>query len=256
VKGINVCGEGPAIVLLHSSLSSNKQWLGLVNLLKNHFTIINIDLLGYGNAEQVVDTIGYNFDVEVERILTSVQSVIGNDKFHLVGHSCGGAIALKMAVEIPDVPLSLSLFEPVAFHLFNKESEESKLMTNFTEQIDLRDNESAAEAFVDFWNGDGYFKCLPDKAKTLMTLGIDKVRLDFKGIMFEKYKLEQLDNIKVPSLFLFGKYSPKLSQVLSENIILNLPDVESHEIAAGHMAPLSHARLVDSLIADFLINRT
>ena len=86
-----------------------------------------------------------------------------------------------------------------------------------------------------------------------MTLGIGKVRLDFKGIMSEEYQLKQLEGVNIPSLFLFGKYSPQLSQVLSQEIILNLPNVESHQVAAGHMAPLSHAKLVDSLIADFLI---
>jgi len=251
-KGITVCGNGPAVVLLHSSLSSAKQWQNLVNALKSDFTVINIDLLGYGDAEQVSDNRNYSFTVEVLRILAAVKSVTRAQKFHLVGHSCGGAIALKIATERPNSVLSLSLFEPVAFHLFSAGSEELKQIMQFYEQVHQLSNKHATQAFVDYWNGQGYFQQLPVKMQQQMTLGIKKVVLDFKGIFAESYGVELVSQIKLPCLFLSGKYSPELSQKLSNKIISYLPTVEYHQIASGHMAPLSHPQLVEPLIIDFL----
>ena len=40
------------------------------------------------------------------------------EKFHLIGHSYGGMVALQLAAQAqPQRVRSLSLFEPIAFHL-------------------------------------------------------------------------------------------------------------------------------------------
>jgi len=246
-KGVTICGQGPAIVLLHSSLSSSNQWQNLVNKLKNNFTCINFDLLGYGAAEQVVDKENFSFMVEVKRIYKVLAQVIPDRKYHLVGHSCGGAIALKMAVESPDNLLSLSLFEPVAFHLLA-----DKQVFNFADEIAVLDDKQATETFVDYWNGAGYFRSLPEKLQQMMSKNIDKVKLDFKGIFSENYQLTKLKRINVPALALYGKGSPIVSQALSKKIISHLTLVESEQINAGHMAPLSHPELVEPLIEQFI----
>ena len=41
-------GSGHLIVLFHSTASSLKQWNSLINLLKNEFEIIALNLFGYG----------------------------------------------------------------------------------------------------------------------------------------------------------------------------------------------------------------
>ncbi|MBA6365484.1 hypothetical protein H4J42_17215, partial [Colwellia sp. BRX8-8] len=68
LKGAYISGQGTPVVLLHSSLSSARQWQPLVKLLEPHYLVINIDLLSYGNAEKVADELNYNFDVEINRI--------------------------------------------------------------------------------------------------------------------------------------------------------------------------------------------
>ncbi len=89
LSGVYVTGQGPAIVMLHSSLSSANQWQGLTNQLKDNFTIINFDLLGYGQAPKVKEEKTYGFETEINRINSVLDDVIPNQPFHLVGHSCG-----------------------------------------------------------------------------------------------------------------------------------------------------------------------
>ena len=255
-KGIFVSGSGPAVVFLHSSLSSSRQWQPLVAQLEGDFTCINIDILGYGAADKVADPDNYNFTVEAERINQAINTAIGDQPYHLVGHSCGGAIALKLAVEAPHRLLSLSLFEPVAFHLLPLGTEERAMADAFGQQVARVDNYKAAEMFTELWNRPGFFKALPPKMQASMANDMTKVVLDFKGLTSEQYTVADLGAIKAPSLFLTGKYSPALSHHLAEQIISGLAQVKSVEILAGHMAPISDSGLVLPLIKEFIEQHT
>ena len=254
-SGVHVSGQGPAVVFLHSSLSSSRQWFPLVQSLNQNFTCINIDLLGYGLADNVTeqDKENYSFDVEVKRIIANVSSIIGDRPFHLVGHSCGGAIALKMAVEAPQKLISMTLFEPVAFHLLPIDSQERRTSDDFARYVDIDDNYKAAEIFTNFWNSEGFFNALPNKMKALMAKDMPKVRLDFRGIMAESYTLDDVEKVLVPCLLKVGEDSPELSKYLAEKIVSSLPNGELKLTSGGHMAPISHAEEVLANKAEFIL---
>ncbi|MFB0979992.1 MAG: alpha/beta hydrolase [Alteromonadaceae bacterium] len=253
-SGIYVSGAGIPVVLLHSSLSSARQWQLLVKLLEPNFLVINVDILGYGNADKVTDEQNYNFDVEIKRIEKVLCAVSPNQPFHLVGHSCGGAIALKLAVEQPKKILSLSLYEPVAFHLLEQESEARALSDEFTRKVDIDNTHQAAEIFTDFWNNEGFFQSLPPKVQASIANDMPKVRLDSKGLMSENYSLADLSGITCQTLMMTGEYSPDLSHLLSNKIKDSLSNVEDKRFPTGHMGPLSHSDLIHPAIADFIHN--
>ncbi len=251
-KGVYISGQGTPVVLLHSSLSSARQWQPLVKLLEANYLVINIDILGYGKAEKVIDKQSYNFDVEVLRIKATLNAVAKKQPFHLVGHSCGGAIALKIAVEQPENILSLSMYEPVAFHLFEQGCEARSLSDEFANKVDIEDKYQAAEIFTNFWNQEGFFRSLPQKMQDLMANDMPKVSLDFKGLTAEKYSFDDVAKIICPSLMMTGKFSPKLSHLLALNIENALTDAKHQSFPAGHMGPVSHSELIHPAIAEFI----
>lgn len=251
-SGIKVSGQGPAIVLLHSSLSSSKQWLWLVNELEQNFMVINCDFLGYGDAEDVSNPEHYSFEMEVARIHQALDILIPNQSFHLVGHSCGGAIALKLAVENPKRILSMSLYEPVAFHLLAKGTAERDEAESFANAVAGKTQHQSAEIFTNFWNQEGFFKSLPTKMQDLMAADMDKVNLDFKGLIGEQYNLNDVGSITAPCLLMHGQYSPHLSVHLASLIIGALDNVKELSFPAGHMAPVSHASLIQPAISEFI----
>ncbi len=250
--GVHVSGSGPAIVLLHSSLSSAKQWLPLVSVLKASYTCINIDILGYGKAPKITDSEHYNFDVELKRIRQVIENTIEAKPYHLVGHSCGGAIALKLAVEAPEKLLSLSLYEPVAFHLLKQGSVQRELAESFASKVAIKDSYEAATIFTDFWNAPGFFQVLPEKMKSLMAADMEKVNLDFKGLISEQYSLHDLSRVTAKSCIIIGQYSPSLSQQLGSSIAQALPNATELTVSAGHMGPISHAQMIQPKIANFI----
>ncbi len=255
-NGIHVVGEGPAVVLFHSSLSSAKQWLPLVGMLKSHYKVINIDSLGYGEADDVLDATSYSFNTELERVNQALLSIIGDKPFHLVGHSCGGAIALKLAVENPEKVLSMSLYEPVAFHLLPENSEAKKLSDSFANEVNTSDAYLAAEKFTDFWNKKGFFRSLPPKMQSLMSKGMKKVNLDFIGLTSETYSLIEMKNIKAPVLIMVGKNTPELSKILSKLIASPFESIKYLSFPAGHMGPISHADIIHPSIAEFIYDNS
>ena len=48
-------GSGPLIILFHSTASSLNQWHSLINLLKNEYEIIAINLFGYGLTSKWIE---------------------------------------------------------------------------------------------------------------------------------------------------------------------------------------------------------
>ncbi len=257
MDGVTISGQGPAVILLHSSLSSAKQWQNLTKTLSAQFTCINIDLLGYGKAPSVTDIKGYSFATEITRIEQILVDANITGPYHLIGHSCGGAIALKMALEMAQQNmanlLSVTLFEPVAFHLLEQQNNHAVKL--FANKLRRESNLDAARDFVNYWNGEGYFQQLPQVVQTQMAMGMDKVNLDFNGIFAEQYSLADLRALSCPVLLMLGKYTSAESQQLSKAIGDAISHCQLVRIDSGHMAPLSHPQLVEPVIVDFLIKQ-
>ena len=106
-------GSGTSVVCIHSSASSSGQWRALMERLSDRFRVIAVDLYGSGRTAAWPQDQPMHLDDELA-LLRSVFRAAG-DRFHLIGHSFGGAIALKAALADRDRLLSLVLYEPVLF---------------------------------------------------------------------------------------------------------------------------------------------
>lgn len=252
-KGIYISGNGPAVILLHSSLSSSKQWLPLVNSLKEKFTVINVDILGYGAADSVEDANSYSTSLEINRIKQVLKQLNIEDKpYHIVGHSFGGALSLKLALEAPHLVKSLSLYEPVPFHLLEKGSEAESLLNDLFKRVNVDNLFIAVEEFMDYWNDKGFYKNLPERVKKSAAQEMKKVNIDSKVLMAEKYGPSDINKIASPVLMMTGKKSPKLSRALADIIVKNLNNVQLEQVDASHMGVISHADIIQPIIYQFI----
>lgn len=104
------------VVLLHGTPSSSFIWRNIVPALvaANH-TVYVYDLLGYGLSERPWDK---NSDTSVSGqvpILVGLLHHWGLQKFHLVAHDIGGAIAQRLAVFEQHFLKTLTLIDTVSF---------------------------------------------------------------------------------------------------------------------------------------------
>jgi pimeloyl-ACP methyl ester carboxylesterase len=98
-------GTGPALVLVHGSLSSSADWLGVAELLASRFTCFVMDRRGRGLSG---DSASYSIEREYEDI-AAVLAAAGPEA-SLMGHSFGAICTLGAAMRTP-VP-RLILYEP------------------------------------------------------------------------------------------------------------------------------------------------
>jgi len=111
-------GSGDPVVLLHSSGSSATQWRSLAERLGERYKVIAPNLYNYGGTSQWPGRRPFHLECEAEIVLALLKRV--NKRAHLVGHSYGGAVALHVAGLRRDLLQSLTLIEPVAFHLLRE----------------------------------------------------------------------------------------------------------------------------------------
>ena len=111
-------GTGPTIVLLHGFAADKEVWLETAKLLTPHFHLIIPDLPGWGESTRVANA-SYNVDAQAARLQTFVQT-LQLQRFILVGHSMGGAIAGVYAAENPEHVSELALID--SFGLKYKEN--------------------------------------------------------------------------------------------------------------------------------------
>lgn len=250
----------PVVVLLHSSASSSQQWNGLAETLATRYRVIAPDLCGYGAARPFAVPAGpHSLAHEVEAIERKLALLVGPTRqFHLVGHSFGGAVALKFTSLHAARVLSLTLFEPTAFHLLDPGSpvlsEVKAVAAGVRRALGPFATLAAAGAFIDFWNGPGSFARLPEERKAAFCGHIPKIQCDFEALFGDTLDLAQCRAIATPVCMLSGRQSPACAYVVADTLYSALSGriKEFYTIDSGHMGPITHTRTVNPIIERFL----
>jgi len=100
VKG----GNGPPLLLLHGWPQTHAEWHRIAPELAEQFTVVAIDLRGYGDSSKPEDGTnhaGYS-KREMARDGVEVMERLGFERFAVVGHDRGGRVAHRMALDHPD----------------------------------------------------------------------------------------------------------------------------------------------------------
>jgi pimeloyl-ACP methyl ester carboxylesterase len=246
----------PPVVLLHSSMSSRSQWAALMAAHGADYRFIALDLLGYGKAPhpEAASHAAFSLGQEVDAVRAALSSELGDsESFHLVGHSYGGATALRLARTMPERIRSLVVFEPVAFHLLDAADPARMQVCDVVAAINAAaSEEDAARQFIDYWNGAGAFDTLPPVLRERFTAQVAKVKLDFVALLGEPATVRDMQTIDVPALVLYGSTSPASTRAVAALLTPALPRASALQTPGGHMAPITHANDVNQAIAAFL----
>jgi pimeloyl-ACP methyl ester carboxylesterase len=96
----NVIGGGPAVVLVHGWLTSSRLWEQLAGRLAQRFTVYTLDLSGFGESDKPIAGYGVR---NGSRLLYAFCAHFGLTRANVIGHDLGGAMAVKLAADHPDV---------------------------------------------------------------------------------------------------------------------------------------------------------
>ena len=110
--------DGRPVMLLHGFPSAGYQWRSqMVALADVGYRVIAPDQRGYSPGARPPDIADYSMDLLVEDVF-GIADAAGFEKFHLVGHDWGAAVAWAAAIADPDRLVTLnpvSVPHPAAF---------------------------------------------------------------------------------------------------------------------------------------------
>jgi pimeloyl-ACP methyl ester carboxylesterase len=247
-------GAGVPLVCIQASASSSGQWRPLMDRLAGRFRTLAVDLHGCGKSPDWPADRPLTLADEVA-LLEPVFEGVG-DRFHLIGHSYGGAVALKAALAGPGRLRSLVLFEPVLFALLNTEDptqpasrEISAVRDDTIAAVDRGDLDTAGARFVDYWMGTGAWASMPDARRRPVATAMRKVKSEWHAAFEEPAPLRAFAALDVPTLCLVGSDSPASSRAVARLLAKTLPRVTEVEIdGVGHMGPVTHPDRINALI--------
>ncbi len=255
--GYSIQGSGPPIVLLHSSMSSKSQWGALIKELEVNCRVFAVDLLGYGDLTYPKIEHSFSLTDEIEWLETIFDKEIGTaTPVHLVGHSYGAAIALKLSHKHPKRINALTLFEPVAFHLLSRNDiafkEIERVYSSLKKKLLCGGEKAATEIFVDYWSGTGTFVDLSENAQKATVKRVKKVVLDFQALFQEPLSLKDYANISVPCCLISGQQSPFPTRRIMALLKETLPNNVFHQVSGGHMSPVTDTSEINRIIGSFV----
>ncbi len=93
-------GSGPPVLMLHGNPATRSLWRPLVERLQGQRTLITLDLPGFGATPAPGDRTGYAL-LNLAGTIIRFADHLGLERFDLVGHSFGGALALCVGAAVP-----------------------------------------------------------------------------------------------------------------------------------------------------------
>ena len=92
-------GSGPVVLLVHGITGRADQWVPVMELLSERFTVVAPDLLGHGlSAKPRGD---YSLGAYAAG-LRDLMLALGHERVTVVGHSLGGGVAMQFAYQFPE----------------------------------------------------------------------------------------------------------------------------------------------------------
>ncbi len=266
----------PAIILLHGFPESHRTWRHQIpELAKTHF-VIAPDQRGFARSSKPEGVDKYTPDKPVADLL-ALATHFGKDRFVLVGHDWGGAIAWMAALQHPDRIERLVIVNAPHPFVFQKSlyddmeqraasqyirafrnpalDEQVAAMglgrffdTSFAKHVDPALVASERAAYLDEWGQPGAITAMLNwyRASAIVVPAMDETpaRPAFLDAPFPP--------LRMPVLVIWGMRDTALLPVQLEGLDALIPDLAVVQVDAGHFVPWEKPQPVTDAIREWL----
>lgn len=234
------------VLALHCSLAHAGAWSALAETLSG-ITMTAMDFIGHGRAVDWDGTSDLHACSTAEAVAMATE-IGGGQPVDVIGHSFGGTVALRMAMERPDLVRSLVLVEPVLFAAARESPEWPGFIEDhrsFGTRIQTGDRLGAARQFHALWGSDEGFDDLPPRMQAYILDRIHLITAPWNVVLEDAPGLlapGRLESLGVPVLLVEGGASPSVIGAINRVLAARLPQASRFILpGGGHMLPISHA---------------
>jgi lipase len=236
---------------LHCTLAHGGAWKRLARRLSGRFHMVAPDMVGHG-AGPPGDRDRDFHDESTEYALRHMPE----GPVHLVGHSFGATVVLRLAIEAPGRVASLTLIEPVLFAAAPDGAEKranADTLGRMGPMIDAGDEAGAARLFLSVWGSGEDFDRLPPGEAARMAGQMWMIPAQRASLHDDAANLlPRLGGVACPVLLIEGALSPPVIGRILDRLEVGLGDVRRARIlGAGHMVPITHADEVAETLGAF-----
>ncbi|MGP8071813.1 MAG: alpha/beta fold hydrolase [Thermoplasmata archaeon] len=253
--------SGDPTVLIHGSLVDSTTFARVVPGLARGLTVLTYDRRGYGGS-----TPGPRpSPVETDALdLAGLLEATDFYPVHLIGHSYGAAVALRVATERPELVRSLSLHEPPLVGLLADRPEFAEEGERFLQGIDSMraqvgrgDRLGAARNVVEVFSvAGGTWERLPESVRAGFAERMDRWSEEYGDPDALRPRPGTLRETLVPALLTTGSESPAFLRRIRDRLAAELPNPTVREIPhAGHAPHLTAPDTYVGLLLQFLLER-
>jgi len=245
------------IILLHGNFGSWHYWQSYLQHLPSGYNAYAPDFRGCGDSD--VSNDGYDIKTLSQDILLFADQ-LKLEKFHLVGHSLGGAVAQELAGNSPARILSLTLVapapasglkilhKPALFHSFFS----PKNIFNFLDNIGLK-RKTLAAAFIKSMPG------IKDNEACLKVIVDDAIKMDIKAFDGFLATLRTwngsalLQRFDFPVLIMYGDLDPVIPLQPLIEMQQQIKDCRFYTFKGiGHSPQLENPSAFNAVLTEFL----
>ncbi len=242
-------------LFLHSTGTSPMMWASVPTERLTGAEALMPSNLGYPPHPTLARGSPFALSDEVRHVLSQLPSA---GPVHLVAHSYGALVGLKLLPLLGPRLASVLLFEPVLFGALARSTHadpaavaETKTFlqhpTFLTDEA-LGGGEAWLAAFIDYWNRPGSWDRLPEPMKDFSSEVGWKMFQEVRWVFRDEGTFESYTTA-VPLTLVRGTRSPLASRVMIDELARVNPHATVHDLACGHMGPLTHPALfVDTLL--------
>jgi pimeloyl-ACP methyl ester carboxylesterase len=243
-------GAGHPVLLVHSGGYTGTQWRKLAEALRSSHRLLSIDLHGCDGTTPWPGPGPMGLSDE-GRLVRELALACGG-RVHLVGHSYGGAVAIRAVLDDPAPYASLVLMEPIPFNLLRQAgcaAEHAELLGEleaFVGSARAGEPARAVGRFAEYWNArPGMWAGLPEEVRAQLAARVPAMLHQCLALRDDPTALEDCGRIRVPTLLLHGDATHAPMKALVDVLHRCIPG--SRRVALpglGHMAPATHHRPV------------
>lgn len=247
-------GNTRKALLLHCGNAHSGAWKGLAPLLEDRLHLVATDHPGHGRSP----------DLEKGRDLHDVATEYARlalpetGRADLIGHSFGGTVALRLALENPERVRSLTLIEPVLFSSLLGTPEWDVSFARaapLQDLINIGQREDAARRFTGLWGNGSAWEDLPETQRSYITGHVHLIIASWPAIYDDRPGLMtpgRPESLRCPVQIIRGAETQVDIAQIHARLEQRLGVADQVIEGAGHMVPITHPIEVAAKVRAFL----